>query len=178
METTQQHYASDSQHDLVGHDAVEKLKSLVEGVETCFMRTNSSGLGSDGVRPMGVRQVDEFGNLWFLSSLDSHKNQEISTDSEVELFFQGSSHSEFLHVKGHATLSRDPAKIKELWGFLLKTWFTEGEDDPRITVIKVVPASAYYWDTKHGATVAGIKMLIGAVVGKTMDDGEQGSLKV
>jgi general stress protein 26 len=173
-----QHHNDDSHHDLNGHDAVEKLKSLVDGVETCFMRTSSSGLGSDGVRPMGVRQVDEFGNLWFLSSVDSNKNIEISTDSSVELFFQGSSHTDFLHVKGHATLSRDPAKIKELWGFILKTWFTEGEDDPRITVIKVVPASAYYWDTKHGATVAGIKMFMGAVLGKTLDDSEQGSLTV
>ncbi|MGE3509589.1 MAG: pyridoxamine 5'-phosphate oxidase family protein [Vicinamibacterales bacterium] len=30
-------------------------------------------------------------------------------------------------------------KIDELWEPLAKTWFTEGKDDPRITVIKVAP---------------------------------------
>jgi general stress protein 26 len=75
-------------------------------------------------------------------------------------------------------VSRDSAKIKELWNFILKTWFTEGEDDPRITVIKVVPTEAYYWDTKHGKAVAGAKMLVGAVIGKTLDDSIEGKIKV
>ena len=61
---------------------------------------------------------------------------------------------------------------------LIKTWFTEGEDDPRITVIRVRPTEGYYWDTKHGLGVAGVKMLIGAALGKTMDDSIQGRLDV
>ena len=61
---------------------------------------------------------------------------------------------------------------------MLRTWFTEGEDDPRITVIKVTPTEGYYWDTKHGNAVAGVKMLVGAVVGKTLDDSVEGRLKV
>jgi general stress protein 26 len=125
---------------------------------------------------MNVLQVDEQGNLWFLSASDSHKNQELLGDSAVRLFFQGSPHSEFLHLEGTATVSRDKAKIKELWNFVLKTWFTEGIDDPRITVIKVAPSHGYYWDNKHGNTVAGIKMLIGATIGKTLDDSIEGKI--
>jgi general stress protein 26 len=61
---------------------------------------------------------------------------------------------------------------------VLKTWFTQGIDDPRITVIKVVPSEGYYWDTKHGNLVAGIKMMLGAMLGKTLDDSIEGTLKV
>lgn len=50
------------------------------------------------------------------------------------------------------------AKIKELWEPIVKTWFTEGADDPRITAIKVAPAEGYYWDTKHGMAVAGVNV--------------------
>lgn len=75
-----------------------------------------------------------------------------------------------------ATVSRDKTKIKELWNFVLKTWFTEGMDDPRITVIKVAPSHGYYWDNKHGNAVAGIKMLIGATIGKTLDDSIEGKI--
>jgi hypothetical protein len=51
-------------------------------------------------------------------------------------------------------------------------------DDPRITVIKVAPVDGYYWDTKHGMAVAGVKMMIGAMLGKTLDDSIEGRLKV
>ena len=49
---------------------------------------------------------------------------------------------------------------------------------PHITVIRVTPTDGYYWDTKHGGFVAGIKMLVGAAVGKTMDDSIEGKLRV
>jgi len=68
--------------------------------------------------------------------------------------------------------------IKELWSFTLKTWFTEGENDPRITVIQVRPAEGYYWDNKHGNAVAGAKMLLGAVMGQTLDDSIEGTLRL
>ena len=92
------------------------------------------------------------------------------------LLFQGSPHSDFLQLKGRASISRDHAKIEELWEPVLKTWFTEGVNDPRITVIKVVPEVGYYWDNKHGNMVAGVKMLIGAMTGKTLDDSIEGRL--
>ena len=126
---------------------------------------------------MTVLQVDERGNLWFLSANDSEKNHEVANDSEVELYFQGSPHSDFLHITGTAFISQDRAKIDELWEPLAKVWFTEGKDDPRISAIEVVPREGYYWDTKHGMIVASIKMLIGAAMGKTMDDGIQGELR-
>ena len=43
--------------------------------------------------------------------------------------------------------------------------------------IVVTPEDGYYWDTKHGNVVAGVKMMIGALVGKTMDDSIEGKLK-
>jgi general stress protein 26 len=94
------------------------------------------------------------------------------------LYFQGSAHSDFLELSGVANVSRDESKIKELWKPIHKTWFTEGQEDPRITVIKVTPTDGYYWDTKHGNVVAGIKMLIGAATGKTLDDSISGKLQI
>jgi general stress protein 26 len=61
---------------------------------------------------------------------------------------------------------------------MIKTWFTEGKDDPRITVIQVTPTDGYYWDTKHGNFIAGIKILIGAATGKTLDDSVEGTVRV
>jgi general stress protein 26 len=175
MDSINKNQPEHNMENLSGAKAVKKMADLIKEAETCFFCTNLKS-GEVDARPMSVLQVDEQGNLWFMSASDSHKNAELQTDSSVRLFFQGSPHSEFLHLEGTATVSRDKAKIHELWKFVLKTWFTEGEDDPRITVIKVAPSHGYYWDTKHGNAVAGVKMMIGAAVGVTLDDSVEGHL--
>lgn len=175
MDSINKQQPEDNLQNLSGAPAVERLTDLVKEAETCFFCTEG---GSAGVRPMSVQQVDEQGNLWFLSASDSHKNQEIAANPSVKLYFQGAKHAEFLSLEGRASISRDQAKIKELWNFVMKTWFTEGEADPRITVIKVAPSQGYYWDNKHGSAIAGAKMLIGASIGMTLDDSIEGQLRV
>ena len=176
MDSINKNQAEQNYQDLTSVDAAEKIKDLVDKAKTCFFCTKVNN--ESHTRPMAVQQVDEVGNLWFLSADDSHKNMEVANEPNVRLYFQGSPHSEFLYIDGIATISRDKEKIKELWEFVLSTWFTGGIDDPRITVIKVTPTEGYYWDTKHGNAIAGIKMLFGAILHKTLDDSIEGKLKI
>jgi len=178
MNSIDQNQPEENHADLRGDDAILKIQEIVAKAESCFFCTSSSTGESNGARPMNVREVDDEGNLWFLSADDSHKNKEVERDSSVKLFFQGSPHSDFLQLTGHATISRDKEKINKLWEPIIKTWFTEGISDPRITVIKVTPSGGYYWGTKHGIAVAGVKMLIGAITGKTLDDSIEGKVQV
>ena len=178
MDSINKNQPEDNHKDVSGAEAIERIRDTVKKSATCFFCTAVSLGSSAGARPMNVREVDDDGNLWFLSASDSHKNAEIASRSHVRLFLQGSEHSDFLHLTGVAAVVRDKAKIKQLWSPVLKTWFTGGLDDPRITAIKVTPLGGYYWDNKHGNTVAGIKMLIGAAVGKTLDDSIEGQVNV
>ena len=178
MNSIDKNQPEETRDDLQGADAVAKIRELVGKAENCFFRTAHSPAEGRGVRPMNVRQVDDHGSLWFLAANDSHLIKELEDDASVELYFQGSSHSDFLYLEGRATLSRDKAKIKELWEPIIKNWFTGGVDDPRIIVIQIAPGAGYYWDTKHGGMVAGIKMLLGAATGRTMDDSIQGKIRV
>lgn len=171
MDSINRNQPEHNRHDLTGPDAVKRIKAVVDEAKAGFFCTEHR------VVPMSPLKVDEGGSLWFLSASDSHHNRDIEANPAVRLFFQASHHSGFLYVDGHAAISRDAAMIKELWSFTLKTWFTEGENDPRITVIQVRPAQGYYWDNKHGDAVAGAKMLAGALVGRTMDDSIEGTLR-
>ncbi len=163
--------------DLSGADAIRKVQDLVGKAESCFFCTDIATAGSSGTRPMAVQKVDEGGHLWFLSASDSHKNEEIARNPLVHLYFQASAHSGFLTLTGIVETSRDQEKIEELWQPIMKTWFTEGRNDPRITVLKFTPHGGYYWDTKHGKAVAGVKVLIGAAIGQTLDDSIEGTLR-
>ena len=178
MDSINRNQPENNREDLRGEEAVEKIKEIVDHAENCFFSTFVSDGAASAARPMNVRQVDDQGNLWFLSPKDSHTNEQVAMDPAVELYFQGSKHSDFLHLHGNATISTDRAKIEELWEPLIKTWFTEGKTDPRITVIKVEPTDGYYWDTKHGNAVAGVKVMFGAMVGKTLDDSIEGRVSV
>jgi len=178
MDSINQQQPEKNHEDLQGQLAGQKLKDLAEKADTCFFCTKITTGQPLKVRPMSVRKVDDQGSFWFLSANDSHKNADIQSDNQVHLLFQGSPHSEFLSVFGIATISQDREKIAELWNPILKAWFTEGEDDPRITVIKVEAKEGYYWDNKHGNAVAFVKTIAGAIMGKTLDDSIEGKLKV
>ena len=178
MDSINRQQPEDNREDLQGTEAGRKIKELAGKSNTCFFCTNIKTGQPLITRPMSVQKMDEEGNLWFLSASDSHKNMEIKNDSHVHLLFQGSKHSDFLSLYGTATISKEKSLIKELWEPLLKTWFTEGVEDPRITVIKVDVKEGYYWDNKHGNAIAFIKIAAGALMGKTLDDSLEGTLKV
>ena len=129
-------------------------------------------------RPMATLDTDDEGNLWFFSEEGSTKNADIQKDNRVQVFYANKSSSEYLSVYGTAEISTDKQKIHELWTPMAKAWFTEGEDDPSITVIKVAPADVYYWDTKNNKLISLIKIAASVVSGKTMDDGVEGKLTV
>lgn len=176
MDSINQAQPEDTRRDLNGQEAVAKIQEIVKSAETCFFCTASETNGTQSARPMNVRKVDDNGDFWFLSASDSKHNQEIAANPIVSIFMQGGPHSDFLHIVGNATISTARDEIDELWMPLIKVWFTEGKDDPRITVIKVSPTDGYYWDNKHGDFVASAKIMVGAIVGKTLDDSVEGMI--
>jgi general stress protein 26 len=177
MNSINQQQPEDNYKDLSGTEAIEKMKELADK-QTCFFCTNAKAGLPFSTRPMSVQQIDDEGNFWFLSANDSGLNKDLSIEPFAQLLFHGSSHSDFLNLHGTVKISEDKEKIKELWQPILKTWFTEGENDPRISVIKIEPTEGYYWDNKHGNAIAFVKMLAGAVIGKTLDDSVEGKVVV
>ncbi len=178
MDSINQNQPEENMKDLGGAEAIAKLKELAEKTESCFFCSNIKTGLPFSTRPMSAQKVDDEGNIWFLSSKDSHKNDELTHDPFVQLLFQGSKHSGFMSVYGICEIFDDKDKIEELWEQIVKVWFTEGKDDPRISVIKVEPMQGYYWDNKHGNIVAFLKMATSLVTGKTLDDSIEGKLEV
>lgn len=164
-----------TEENLSGPAAAQKIADMVKAGNSCFFCTMSLSAQLHA-RPMTVTEVEEGGALWFFTEVDSLKNVELDRDPRVTLFFKEGDNSGHLKLDGTATLVTDPATIHRLWTPMMRAWFTEGEDDPRISLLRVDPISGEYWDNRHGAAIAGIKMLFGAIVGKRVDEGVHGSL--
>lgn len=167
----------DETRDLSHREAIEKIQLLVKHNKICMFTTHLTEVPLQ-TRPMSVQDVDNEGNIWFLSGADSNKNWEVGEDSRVQLLFANQGDYEFLSVYGHAEIFSDRNKIEELWTPIAKAWFKEGKNDPNATVIKVTPEDAYYWDTKNNKAVSLLKIVTSVFTGKTMDDGEEGTLKI
>lgn len=163
--------------DLGNKEAIAKIKELAEGARIGMFCTDLANQPFS-TRPMAIQEVDEQGNLWFLSSADSNKNFEIKADEKVQLLFAKTSESHYLSVYGSAHIYKDRDTIEEMWSPMAKAWFKDGKDDPKVTVIRVSPEETYYWDTKNGKMITLMKIAVSAVTGASMDGGVEGELNV
>lgn len=165
-----------STKNLYSTEAKEKIKSLAESIDFTMMATN---LKSEPfhIIPMSTKEVDEAGNIWFLSNKNSDHNKNIEKDNKTHLIYADNGDFEFLSIYGESIISTDRERIKELYGSGDDAWF-DGEDDPNITAIKVVPKDVHYWDTKNGKVISLLKMVGGAITGNEPDLGEHGKLNL
>ncbi len=159
------------------NEAIAKLKEIAEDIKICMFCTDLTTLPIS-TRPMALHEVDDHGNLWFISSTTSNKNFEIQHDDRVQLFFSKMSDAEYLSVYGQATIYKDQSKIDEVWSPIAKAWFEEGKKDPHVSVIRVRPVDVYYWDTKDGRIISLLKIAASAVTGLKSDGGVEGKINI
>ena len=164
--------------NLNNKEAIDKLKSLVDEIKVCLFCTDLKTNDGSTCRPMSAMKVCDQGNIWFFSEKNSDKNKAILTDKNVQLFFSHPGKGSYLVVNGEAEIILDKTTIEELWTPVAKIWFTEGKEDPNISVIKVKPTTAYYWDTDGNRMINLLKMVASVVAGTNLVSGKQGDLKI
>jgi len=162
--------------NLINKDAIDKLKSLVDDIVVCLFCTDLKTNDGSTCRPMSAIKVCDQGNIWFFSEKSSDKNKAIKVDKNVQLFFSHPTKGSYLIVNGEAEVIIDKTKIEELWTPAAKIWFKEGKDDPNISIIKVTPSTAFYWDTDGSKMINFFKMVASVVTGADLVSGKQGDL--
>ena len=127
--------------------SIRHLKDLIARFDNAILvtRNESAPAGLHG-RPMAIADVGPKSDLWFITSIDSVKTQELAYNNEVLVTFQGP--SAYVVIQGVAQIVSDRQKIEELWHEAFKVWFPEGSGDPSITLVNVRVASAEFWDMK------------------------------
>ncbi|RRB00777.1 pyridoxamine 5'-phosphate oxidase family protein [Larkinella rosea] len=150
---------------------MEKVTKLISDIRIGMLTTQDEH-GNLVSRPMAVMQVDEEGNLWFLTKEHSPKTEQIDQHYKVNVAFADASDSSFVSVSGSAEELQDRAKIEELWSPMAKPWFPEGKDDPQLSLLKVHIETAEYWDSSSSRMVRLFEMARAALTGDTYKLGE------
>ena len=155
-------------------ESIEKLKGLIEGIDFAMLTTHANGKLRS--RPMSTQQFEFDGDLWFFTSDNTHKVEEIEKDNEVNVAYSKPEDNTYISVSGTASIVDDREKIEELWNPILKAWFPKGLDDPSLCLLKVSVEEAEYWDSPSSTLVQIAGFVKALVTGKSADGGDHGKV--
>ena len=157
-------------------ESIDKFKKLTESIDFCMLTTISGGQLRS--RPMSTQEMDENGELWFFTSDQTHKVDEIEADSRVNVAYSKPDDNTYVSVSGRGSISKDRQKIEELWNPVLKAWFPKGLDDPNLALLKVSVEEAEYWDSPNSTIVQLAGFLKALVTGQEAKGGEHGKVSL
>lgn len=160
-----------------GRDAgVAKIRELIEDIKFATLTTVAKD-GSLHGRPMSTMQTEFDGDVWFFTKASASQASEIAGDSHASVSYANPDDNTWVVLSGTATLSRDKAKMKELWTDHLKAYFPEGLDDPDIALIKVSVDRGEYWEGP-GMVAYALEVAASIVTGKQAHPGDHEKVAV
>lgn len=135
---------TDSQHRS-NDEKREQLFALLDDLSSVMMISSATGqITAARARPMSIARVDRDATLYFLTSVDTSKVDEVQSE-EVGMC-TGQSKTQYVSLMGRFQVVRDRALVEELWSKMADAWFPEGKDDPRVRVLIFRPSAAELWD--------------------------------
>ncbi len=157
-------------------ESIEKVNDLIKDVQIAMLTTIDGGTLRS--RPMQTQEAEFDGDLWFFTSTDTHKTDEIGKDNRVNVAYASPSDNTYVSVSGTASLVNDKEKIEELWNPILKAWFPKGLDDPTLILLKVSVEQAEYWDSASSTVVQVVGFVKALVTGERADGGDHGRVNL
>ncbi len=141
----------------MSHDTKEqKLIDLMQDFSDAMLVTRHDEQ-TLAARPMAIAEVDDSGQVWFVTDNHSEKIDDLLARDEVLITMQ--SRNRYVSLSGHCEVLKDEQKVKELWHEAWKVWFPGGPTDPSLVLLRVTPSFGQFWD---GSGLSGIKYLLEA----------------
>merc|ERR1711977_292147 len=95
----------------------------------------SPGAAGEGLRQRHAHHEELEQNLWFITSMDSAKIEELLRDPRACITMQ--KNGEYISLSGNVHVSNDKGGIEEIWKEAYRPWFPEGKDTPDLVLLKV-----------------------------------------
>ena len=158
-------------------DDLNKLYEMIDSLEIAMLTTRRPD-GHLVSRAMATQKRAAGADLWFVTYDESPKLAELQHDPHVNLAYYKDRTREWISVSGIATVSRDRAKIKELFQTDWRAWFPdEGDerhgtpDDPRMVLVGVEVHSALFLEVNKPQPLVLFEVLKGWATGTPPDVG-------
>ena len=157
---------------------LSKLYEHIDDIEIAMMTTRRTD-GHLESRAMATQRRAAGADLWFVSLEDTQKLRDLESDPHVNLSYYKDRTREWVSVSGIASITRDRAKIAELYAPDWKAWFPKGsdprhgtKDDPRMVLIGVDVHAAVFLEATKPQPVVLFELVKGWLTGSTPELGE------
>ena len=159
-------------------DNLKKMYEHVDDIEIAMLTTRRHD-GHLESRAMATQKRAAGADLWFVTLDGSAKLNAIEHDPHVNLSYYKDRTKEWISVSGIASISRDRAKIRELYAPDWKAWFAEeGDprhgtpDDPRMVLIGVDVHAAVFLEVNKPQPIVLYEVVKGWLTGESPEIGE------
>ena len=162
----------------MSHD-LTKLHEQIDEIEIAMMTTRRAD-GHLQSRAMATQKRAAGADLWFVTLAGTPKLADLEHDRHVNLSYYKDRTREWISVSGVATISRDRAKIRELYAPDWKI-FMSGDpsdersgtaDDPRLVLIGVEVHAAVFLEVNKPQPLVLFELVKGFVTGAPAELGE------
>lgn len=157
---------------------LQKFYELIDEIKISMMTTRRPD-GHLESRAMANQKRAAGADLWFVTSEGSAKLHDIEYDPHVNLAYYKENSYEWVSASGIATISRDRAKIAELYAPDWKAWFgQEGDprhgtaEDPRMVLIGIDVHAAVFLEVNKPKPVVLFELVKGWVTGERAEPGQ------
>lgn len=156
---------------------VAEVKSRIKSIRFAMFTTIDEH-GHLVSRPMTNQEMDSEGNLWFFTSSQTDLWENIARQPQVNLSFSEPQDSIYVSISGVAERVVDRDQIKSMWNPAVQAWFPAGPDDPHAMLVRVVSATAEYWDSDNSTMVQLFNMAKAVLTGTTPQEGEHAKVNL
>jgi general stress protein 26 len=157
---------------------LERFYGLIDEIKVAMMTTRRPD-GHLESRAMANQKYADGADLWFVTADGTAKLRDIEYDPHVNLAYYKDGSSQWVSASGIASLSRDRAKIRQLYQPDWKAWFgEEGDprhgtaDDLRIVLIGIDVHAAVFLEVTKPKPVVLFELAKGWLTGGHVESGE------
>lgn len=157
---------------------LNKLYEHIEDIQIAMMTTRRPD-GHLQSRAMATQRRAGGADVWFVTREGMPKLRDLENDQHINLSYYKDRTREWVSVSGLATVTRDRAKIHELWAPDWKIWFAEEgdprhgtKDDPRMVLIGVAVHAAMFLEVDKPQPVVLFEIVKGWVTGQEPELGK------
>jgi general stress protein 26 len=177
---TQNAAGTSSAHHLamIASKKIDELYDLITGIETAMFTTRGVS-GQLVSRPMATQDRIEGADLWFVTNAETHKLDDLALDPHVNCSYYNNRTHEWVSVSGLARVTKNRARIRQLYQEDWKAWFGDeggdrdgGPNDPRVALILVEAELATYMKVNKSRPIILFETLKGIVTRSRPTPGE------
>jgi general stress protein 26 len=129
-------------------------------------------------QPMTAFCERENGQIWFYSRTDTDLAKAAEQAGPAMFIIQAKDQGFQACVGGRLVQTFDAARIQQYWGPIVAAWYPEGQNDPRLTMLRLDLSDAQVWLSETNPLAFGFQIVKANMTGTEPDVGESAPIEL